>query len=303
MAIAHKGFSWRDRLSIPVSQNVETARYSDASHVVPSRRKMPSATGINQILVWSPEDSDDIDNAICQIRRGNFILTRYRFPQARTYMTKWHGFYSTPQVARLARVPVSTLYNWKKRGIIAPSVELVNVNGQVIEAGYTYANLVIIKIMRALREDRMDLTSVGVALRHMYERLGPPSEGWSDANVYIVGNKIFAEKPDDWQTTSATGFGQRVDTRVFGDLFPLLRAQEEEGSILIPRDYTAYVEIDPSIMGGQPVVRNTRVPTSLFPTLLDKGKSIDDLIRLYSPIPRETIEKTVEFEKYLDSVA
>ncbi len=203
----------------------------------------------------------------------------------------------------MARVPVSTLYNWKKRGIVTPSIELVDVDGQVVEVGYSYADLTIIRIMRALREDRLDLTSVGVALRHMYERLGPPSEGWSDANVYIVGNKIFAEKPDGWQTTSATSFGQRVDTRVFGDMFPVLRTQEEEGSILVPRDYAAYVEIDPDIMGGQPVVRNTRVPTSLFPSLLAKGKSIDDLIRLYYPISRETIEKTVEFEKYLDSVA
>ena len=203
----------------------------------------------------------------------------------------------------MARVPVSTLYNWRKRAIIAPSVELVDEDGQVVEEGYSYADLTIIRIMRALRQDRLDLTSVGVALRHMYERLGPPSEGWSDANVYIVGNKIFAEKSDDWQTTSATGFGQKVDTRVFGDLFPLLREREEAGSILVPQDYAAYVEIDPGIMGGQPVVRNTRVPTSLFPTLLAKGKSIDDLSRLYSPIPRETIEKTIEFERFLDSAA
>ena len=218
-------------------------------------------------------------------------------------MTQWQGFYSTPQVSRLARVPRSTLYNWKERAIITPSVEVVDKDGFVVEEGYSYADLTIIKIMRALREDRLDLTSVGVALRHLYERLGPPSEGWSDANVYIVGNKIFADRSDEWETTSATGFGQRIATRLFGDLFPLLREQEEEGSILVPRDYTAYVELDPSVMGGQPVVRNTRIPTSLFPTLLAKGKSIDDLVRLYYPISRETIEKTVEFEKFLDSAA
>ena len=225
------------------------------------------------------------------------------FPRARTYMTEWQGFYSTPQVSRLARVPRSTLYNWKERAIIAPSVEVVDKDGYVVEEGYSYADLTIIRIMRALREDRLDLTSVGVALRHLYERLGPPSEGWSDAKVYIVGNKIFAEKSDEWETTSATGFGQRVATRLFGDLFPLLREQEEEGSILVPRNYTAYVEIDPSVMGGQPVVRDTRIPTSLFPTLLAKGKSLNDLVRLYYPISRETIEKTVEFEKFLDSAA
>ena len=218
-------------------------------------------------------------------------------------MTNWLGFYSTSQVSRLARVPLSTLYNWKERAIIFPSVEVVDKNGYVVEEGYSYADLTIIRIMRALREDRLDLTSVGLALRHMYERLGPPSEGWTDANVYIVDNKIFAERSDEWQTTSATGYGQRVETRLFGELFPLLREQEERGSILVPRDYTAYVEIDPLVMGGQPVVRNTRIPTSIFPILLAKGKSIDDLIRLYHPVPRETIEKSIEFEKYLDTAA
>ena len=218
-------------------------------------------------------------------------------------MTKWQGFYSTSQVSRLAKVPLSTLYSWKERAIIVPSVEVINEHGDVVDEGYSYADLTIIKIMRALRVDRLNLTSVGTALRHMYERLGPPSRGWSDANVYIVDKKIFAEQSDEWQTTSASGFGQKVETRLFGDLFPLLREQEEEGSILVPRDYSAYVEIDPSIMGGQPVVRDTRIPTSLFPSLLAKGKSIDDLIRLYYPVSRETIEKTIEFENYLDRAA
>ncbi len=227
----------------------------------------------------------------------------FRFHGLGRYMSSWQGFYSTSQVSRLARVPLSTLYSWKTRGIISPSVEVVDKDGYVVEEGYSYADLTIIRIMRALREDRLDLTSVGIALRHMYERLGPPSEGWSDANVYLVGNKIFAERSDEWQTTSATSFGQKVATRMFGDLFPLLREQEEEGSILVPRDYAKYVEIDPRVMGGQPVVRDTRIPTSLFPVLLAKGKSVDDLIRLYHPISRETIEKTVEFEKYLDSAA
>ena len=147
-------------------------------------------------------------------------------------MTKWQGFYSTSQVSRLARVPLSTLYSWKERAIIVPSVEVINEHGDVVDEGYSYADLTIIKIMRALRVDRLNLTSVGTALRHMYERLGPPSRGWSDANVYIVDKKIFAEQSDEWETTSASGFGQKVETRLFGDLFPLLREQEEEGSIL-----------------------------------------------------------------------
>ncbi len=212
---------------------------------------------------------------------------------------EWQGFYSTSQVSRLARVPLRTLYDWKARGIIKPSIQLMD-NDLVVLDGYSYADLTIIKILRALREDQIDLNSAGIALKHLCERLGPPSRGWADEHVYLVGKRIYAEKQDEWETTAATQFGQKVETRLFGDLFKELEEQEEEGSILIPKDFRAFVEINPEIMGGQPVVRGTRVPTSIFTILKAQGKSSKELARLYSPIPRGTIEKAIEYEEFLD---
>ncbi len=213
--------------------------------------------------------------------------------------SEWQGFYSTPQVSRLARVPLRTLYDWKSRGIIRPSV-LVKDDDLVVLDGYSYADLTIIKILRALRQDQIDLSSAGIALRHLWARLGPPSQGWTDTHVYLVGNRIYAEKQDEWETTAATQFGQKVETRLFGDLFQELAEQEEEGSILVPKDFWAFVEIDPEVMGGQPVIRGTRVPTSILAILKAQGKSLRELTRLYSPIPRGTIEKAIEYEDLLD---
>ncbi|MBA7619221.1 hypothetical protein ES703_26558 [subsurface metagenome] len=213
---------------------------------------------------------------------------------------KWKGFYSTPQVSRLARVPLSTLYDWKSRGIIRPSI-LLKDNDLVVLDGYSYADLTIIKILRALREDQIELSSAGIALKHLWERLGPPSRGWADAHVYLVGKRIYAEKQDEWETTAATQFGQKVEPRMFGDLFQELKEQEEEGSILVPRDFRAVVEINPEVMGGQPVVRGTRVPTSILATLKAKGKSIKELARLYALIPKGTIEKVIAYENFLDT--
>ncbi len=213
---------------------------------------------------------------------------------------KWKGFYSTPQVSRLARVPLRTLYDWKSRGIIRPSV-LVKDNDLVVLDGYSYADLTIIKILRALREDQIDLSSAGIALKHLWERLGPPSRGWADTHVYLVGKRIYAEKQDEWETTAATQFGQKVEPRVFGDLFQELKEQEEEGSILVPKDFRAVVEINPEVMGGQPVVRGTRVPTSILATLKSKGKSIKELARLYTLIPKGNIQKVIAYENFLDT--
>ena len=210
-------------------------------------------------------------------------------------MAEWQGFYSTAQVSRLARVPQRTLYEWKKRGIIAPSVQVLRGGELVADEGYSYADLTIIKIMRALRNDRLDLRSVGIALRHLFDRLGPPSQGWHDAHVYIVGNKVFAEQQDGWDVTAATQFGQRVEKRSFGDLFEDLRNQDERGSA----EFSRYIDIRPDVMGGQPVVKDTRVPTSILATLVVKGHTLQELAELYSPISFEAIQAAVDYEASL----
>ena len=213
-------------------------------------------------------------------------------------MTTWQGFYSTSQVSRLARVPRSTLYAWRAKKILHPSVQILS-GDQAVDEGYSYADLTIIKLMRALRADKLDLRSVGIALRHLFDRLGPPHQGWHDAHVYIMGNKVFAELPDEWETTAATRFGQKVETRVFGELFPVLREQEEKGSILVPAEFSQYVEINPGIMGGQPVVKDTRVPTAVLATLADKGRSLSELANLYAPIEHQAIKAAIDYERAL----
>lgn len=214
-------------------------------------------------------------------------------------MAEWQGFYTTAQVARLARIPTRTLYQWKKEGIAKPSVHVM-ANGNELIDGYSYADLAIIKILRALLDRQLNMYSAATALRHLWDFLGPPSKGWADAHVYIYGNHIFAERQGDWPPTVATRFGQTVQESLFGDLFPVLREQEEEGSLLVPTDFQSAVEINPEIMGGQPVVRGTRVPTSILAMLKKQGKTVAELAKLYFPIPAASIEKAVEYEEFLD---
>ena len=217
-------------------------------------------------------------------------------------MTEWQGFYSTAQVSRLARVPTSTLYAWKAKNILVPSVVLQS-HGLVADYGYSYANLTVIRLMRAIRDRKLNLRSVSIALHHLFERFGPPSKGWADAQVFIVGRHVFAEKrePDEWGTTTAEQYGQMVETRLFGDLFDELREMEEEGgSILIPKDYVSAVEIDPNIMNGEPVVRNTRITTRVLYMKYVKGKTIDVLARLFK-LAQDVVKKVIEYEKFLST--
>ena len=210
-------------------------------------------------------------------------------------MTEWQGFYSTAQVSRLASIPLRTLYSWKARGIIKPSVHITNEHGQVVDEGYSYADLAIIKLMRALRVGHLNLRSVATSLRHLFQRLGPPtSSKWSEAHVYILNKQVFAYRPDEWDTTEATRLGQRAEMRVLGEL------TEEEGGIMVPKDFGEYIEINPKVMEGQPVIKDTRVPTAVIAMLYKEGTTISELVELYRPTTQIHVIKAIEYEDLLD---
>ena len=214
---------------------------------------------------------------------------------------EWEGFYTVPDMSRIAGIPTRTLYEWRLRGIIAPS--FIVTEGKRREEGYSYAQLTIARLIRQLRTDQIDFKAAAKALRHMYERLGPPSKGWRDERVYFFGKDIYVEGQDDWPVTEATKLGQTVATSLFGELFEALRDLEDGHSILVPREFRAYVEIDPAIMGGEPVIRGTRIPTSVIAAFRKKGRTLARLAELYAPLKRVFLEKAIDYERFLDDQA
>ena len=207
----------------------------------------------------------------------------------------WDGFYSTGQVSRLAGVPRSTLYYWKKKGIIGPSMS-VYAGDRLVEEGYSYADLAIIKLLRGLKNKQLTRKSLIVALRHLLARFGSfDNRRWEQAHLYVLDQEIYAQKPDEWDATVATRGGQRL-------LISPPELFEEEAGVLIPTRYRDYVEIAPDIMDGLPVVANTRIPTATLAMMNEQGVSFQELAELYHPVPKETLQKAVEYERSLDAV-
>lgn len=216
-------------------------------------------------------------------------------------MTSAIGFYSTAEVARLVGIKRRTISNWKRRGIVVPSVR-IQVDERSVE-GYSYADLTILRLLSHVRERRIDFRSAAVALRHLCERLGPPSQGWADARVYFDGHKIYAERPDSWPVTSATDGGQTIAEVLFGALFPELRALDDQWSLVVPQRFRPYVMINPSIMDGQPVVRGTRIPTDMMLRLHREGVSTRQIISYYPNLDASAVERAIEYEEELDTLA
>jgi uncharacterized protein (DUF433 family) len=214
-------------------------------------------------------------------------------------MSEWVGLYSTAQVSRLARIPISTLYEWRRRGIMRPSLVLTE-GGLIADEGYSYADLTLARIIKALRDKHLDFDSASRALHHMYERLGPPDRGWANERVYVLGNRIYVDRPDEWEVTDATRLGQKVMETLFGDLFDELREVDEEASIIVPPQFRKYVQVKPDVMGGEPVIRDTRVLTAAVVALFEEYGTVDKLVKLYRSIQQQKIEKAIEYERYLD---
>jgi uncharacterized protein (DUF433 family) len=224
----------------------------------------------------------------------------YRFPlQQENGMPEYQGFYTAAHVSRLTGIPSSTLYLWRERGIIRPSLQMMD-HDKVTAEGYSYSDLTLIRILKALRDKNLDFKAAGDALRHLYARLGPPSKGWAQERVYVVEGRIYADRPDEWEVTDATGLGQKVAEVMFGDLFEELRDLEEGASLIVPTEFRKDIQIDPKVMGGEPVIRGTRLPTATVVTMLGKYKSLTKLAQLYKPIPRRKLEQAIEYEKRLD---
>lgn len=215
-------------------------------------------------------------------------------------MAEWQGFYSVQRVSRITGVPTRTIYRWAEEGTIVPAMEMRNEHGQTVKRGYSYAQVAIIKIVRALHEDKLDFRSVAIALQHLYERFGPPGKGWANQHVYILGSKVVGFKDDEWDHTVANEYGQKIETRLWGDLFDELRRLDEDASILVPEQFRKHIQINPKVMGGEPSIKGTRIPTASIAALHKKGRSLAKLAELYRPVPAKAIRMALEYEEFLD---
>ncbi len=57
---------------------------------------------------------------------------------------------------------------------------------------------------------------------------------------------------------------------------------------------TGRVEIDPEVMQGKPVVRNTRIPVELQLRKLAEGATFDDLLDAYPRLTKLDIQACLE---------
>ena len=178
---------------------------------------------------------------------------------------------------------------------------LIKCGDDIVAEAYSYADLSILRMSRAIRDKKLNMRSVCIALRHLIERFGPPNQGWANVHVHIENNHVYADKSDEWDITAADQGGQRVETRLFGDVFDILRDMDEEGAILLPKGFSQCVAIDPAVMGGMPIIKDTRIPTAVVARKNQNGTTVSRLVDLFRPVSKQCIESAIGYEEYLNS--
>ena len=210
------------------------------------------------------------------------------------------GFYSPAEAARLARIPRRLLADWRRAGIIFPTIE-VQINDEPVEQGYTFASLIYLRLLRMLRENKIPLLGSIKALRALEYRFGPPGEGWANARIFVYRREIVGFQPDEWQFTSVSRGNQKIADSLFGDEFAALKDRPD--SLLVPKEFQPFVALDPTVRDGAPTVIGTTITTGVLHRLLQRLHKLEEVHASYPDIALSQIAGAIRYEEFLDAAA
>jgi len=61
------------------------------------------------------------------------------------------------------------------------------------------------------------------------------------------------------------------------------------------KDYMKYIEVNPEVMMGKPIIKGTRITVELILEELSAGKEINDLLKAYPRLTKDAIWAALAF--------
>lgn len=202
------------------------------------------------------------------------------------------GCYEASRAAALSGVPVSTLYDWARKGVVTPSVSMSR------EKYWSYADLMTLRIVYWLRHPKgtgvkgSPMSQVREAMLAL-EQLGLDiwEQGETPLRVDQTG-RVTVVLPDDSVFTSR---GDPVFPVL--DLLGPFDVGEAKGPNLVrPRPH---LRIIPGRVSGEPHLEHSRITTRAIAALARNGYSIPKICRLYPDQDPVAVEEAVDLEEQL----
>ena len=200
------------------------------------------------------------------------------------------GFYSPQVAARVARIRPQSFQAWAKANLLQP-IKLT-MGGKKDESVYTYKDLLLIRLIVRLKAEGARAKDIRVALDTIALVSGGLRDAWMRTTIMVASGTVVVVFPDtpEWNPIAASQGPQKMAIVFFPELIDQLKEE------LVPPTEFPFIEVDPSILGGAPVVKGTRVSTRAIVSVAESGQ---DPLVAYPELTEEQVANVKEYEEFL----
>lgn len=226
----------------------------------------------------------------------SFALTEAERARVLNALRLPRGRYSAERASQLSAIPSRTLHDWATAGALVP--DWLNARPR----GWSYRDVVFARLLGWLRSKGMPRTDAARRVDQVRHRLDTspvdPSVR-SDGSIFLMGGDEVDE------CTGQQVFDGLADLL---DVFELTEPIEGVSTrrlwgpdLVRPSSFTF---ISPWVLGGEPCVVDSRVPSAALHALReDRGLGVAEISRLYPHLPAEAIEDALGLEERLRQAA
>lgn len=207
------------------------------------------------------------------------------------------GCYDATRAAALSGVPVRTVYDWARKGVVVPTVSPVQ------EKLWSYADLMALRIVAWLRrpkpagdEGRLAASPMRQVREALIQLDRMQLDLWS--GDHPAGSPLVVDQRGDIFIGQPNGF---VDLRGnsalpheehFGLLGPFTLHGHRGPDLIRPRPH---LRIVPERVAGEPHVQGTRLTTQTLAGLARRGFTVERIAQMYD-VPGQAVEEALDLE-------
>lgn len=216
----------------------------------------------------------------------------------------FEGCYEASRAAALAGVPLSTVYEWARKGVVVPSVS------QTRPMYWSYADLMALRVVHWLRHPKpatATATAMTVppspmpAVRRVLDELeqldldpwSPGQQGHASPLVVDRSGRIYIDRGRSLQADHGQG--------VLPDVLDVLGPFDTEEGTWGPdlRQPMPHLRIVPGKVSGEPHLASSRLTTQTVAALADRGFALQEIRRLYPDEDVKGLREAIELEHRL----
>jgi uncharacterized protein (DUF433 family) len=202
------------------------------------------------------------------------------------------GRYSADRASQLSAIPVRTLHDWATSGALVPDWMTAR------PRGWSYRDVIYARLLAWLRSKHMDRATAAQRVAFVRNRLSTSPVDpavRSDGSIVLIGDDIV-DHVSGQQVFD--GVAELLDVFELTDPVEGVSTDDLWGPSLVHP--SAHTFISPWVLGGEPCIVHSRMPSgSLHALHVDRGLDVDEIRRLYPFLSSDAIEDALELERRL----